>query len=320
MLQSYKNESIEFLKSKIYTHDLRILCLSNEESINDAYTQAQAYGKEFYRILGKYYDEQYFNMQKNSLTSPFVNVYSELMQLNVEYGIDPIDYYQLQNILLPQMEENILHNASPDSKQKFSRKINLLEKQLEEQKMQKHLDSFRLNRMLAATLNDEGLTDEKDMELVVSQVAKMLANRTLILNENPDIDFVGLLAPYSPDGKTGYSDKDKQNILSQDDLNKLFLAKRDYLGNSDLLSPDDLSQGEEKNIGDVEPTKQEYLPLDVYVPKNECLPSFAKNEIVPGYTLQAKIISIDYTSDSNVANVNFQIGISKTGDLNSDVS
>jgi hypothetical protein len=319
MLQSYKNESIEFLKSKIYTHDLRILCLSNEEATNNAYAQAQAYEKEFYQILEKYYDEQYFNTQKNSLTSPFVNVYSELMQLNTEYGIDPIDYYQLQNILLPQMEENILYNASPDSKQKFSRKINLLENQLEEQKIQKHLDSFHLNRMLAAALNDEGLTDEKDMELVASQVAKMLANRTLILNENPDIDFVSLLAPYSLDGKNGYSDKDKQNILSQDDLNKLFLAKRDYLGNSELLSPNESSQSEISN-DDTKPVKEEYLPLDAYVPKTEGLSSFAKNEIIPGYTLQAKIISIDYASDSNAAKVDFQIGISKTSDLKSDVS
>jgi hypothetical protein len=55
-LISYKNESIEFLKSKIYTYDLYVLCMSNEEASSDAYAQAQAYEKEFYEIVSKYYD------------------------------------------------------------------------------------------------------------------------------------------------------------------------------------------------------------------------------------------------------------------------
>ncbi|MDR2567989.1 MAG: hypothetical protein LBC44_01615 [Mycoplasmataceae bacterium] len=51
MLQSYKNESIEFIKSKVYTYDLRILCLNNEEATNDAYAQAQVYEKSFTKFL-----------------------------------------------------------------------------------------------------------------------------------------------------------------------------------------------------------------------------------------------------------------------------
>jgi hypothetical protein len=265
----------------------------------------------------KYYDEQYFDIQKNSLTSPFTNVYSKLVQLNNKYNIDPVDLYQLQSVLLPQIEENVLCNASINTKQKISKKFSLLENQLEEKISKKHLNSFHLNRMLAATLNEEGLTEEKDMELVASQVANMLANKALILNENSDIDFVSLLSPYSDDGKTGYKEN---SVLSPEDLNKMFLAKREYLGDSALLNPSEPRMDEFSNGSDTKPKEQEYLPLDVYTPKTEGLPAFAKNEIISGYTLHAKIISVDYASDSNLAKVGFQIGISKTDNLDSEIN
>jgi hypothetical protein len=287
-----------------------------EAATKNANAIAQKYEAEFIEIINKYFNEDYFETQKNSLTSPFTNVYSKLMELNKKYNIDPIDYHQFKDILLPQVKERILKSVSVVERSVLERKFNFLENNAKDKILNSHLDSFELNKFLAANLNEEGLSEDKEMELVSIQVTKMLNEKSLIVNENPDFDFISSLSPYSLDGKTGYSEKDSKNILSQGDLNKLFLAKRDYLNNSDLLSPDDQITFDD---GDKIENETDYAPLDAYVPDVEGMPEFGKNEIIPGYTLHAKITDIDYATNSKETKVSFQLGVSKTDDVNKKV-
>jgi hypothetical protein len=314
----FKQQSLDFLRAKVYTYDVKVLGMSNEKAVADANARCAEYEAEFAKVIDKYFEEQYFEIQKSSLTSPFTNVYSKLLDLNNRYNIDPIDFHQFEDVLLPQVKERFLKNASVGEKAELTRKFNFLESQAKSKILGKHLDSFKLNRFLADALNEDEISNDKDLELVSIQVAKMVTNKTLIVNEVPEIDFPGLLAPYSADGKTGYESKEGKNVLSPDDLNKLFLAKRDLLGDSTLLTPDDTSVDEANdNIGgDV---RQDYAPLNTYTPTAEGMPKFAKNEIIPGYTLHAKITNLDYESDSNLAKVGFQIGVSKTDDVNQDI-
>jgi hypothetical protein len=289
--------------------------MSIEAATNEANATAQKYEEEFNDIVSKYFNEDYFAMQKNSLTSPFTDVYSKLMELNKKFNIDPIDYHQFKDVLLPQVEERILNNVSVKERTEYARKFNFLENNARDKILNSHLNSFQLNNFLAANLNEEGLSEDKEIELVSIEVTKMIVNKTLIINENPDFDFIGSLAPYSVDGKTGYKNTD---ILEPNDLNKLFLAKRDYLGNSPLLSPDKQTS-QDIDASTIHESKQEYLPLDTYIPSTEGLSRFEQNEIIPGYTLHAKIINIDYATNSEKAKVSFQLGISKTDDVNKKI-
>jgi hypothetical protein len=312
-ITSFKNESLEYLESKTYTYDLNVLGLTKEEASNDAYIQAEKYSKEFSEYVNKYLDEEYFTTQKTSLSSPFVNIYSKLVNLNSLHNIEPIDYYQFETVLLPQVKENFLHSVSREELPNINQKFNILKKQAKTEILNKHLNSFELNKFLASSLNNEGLTKEKEMEFVTIEVMKMITNKFLVLNENPEIDFTSLLAPYSETGAEGYSNKNNKNILEQKVLNKLFLAKRDFLGNTEMLKPDDRAQAnEEITIDKIK--EQELLPLDKYIPATEGMPTFEENEIIPGYTLHARIISIDYATNSEVANVGFQLGVSRTFD------
>jgi hypothetical protein len=318
-INTFKNESISFLKSKIYTYDLKVLGLSNEKASANAYAQANNYEKEFNEIVNKYYDDEYFEIQKDSLSSPFVVVYTKLLDLNKKYDIDPIDYNQFQNTLLPQVKEKILNNVAISQKPQISQKFTFLEKQAKDKILKEHLNSFHLNKFLASTLNEEGLSEDKELELVGIEVAKMISNKTLVLNEEPTTDFASLLSPYSDNGQVGHNEKEGKNILQPDEINKIFFAKRDYLGDAIMLQPD-----ENRNLSDdfyniEEKNDQNYLPLDKYIPTVEGMPGFEKNEIIPGYTIHAKIASIDYGSDSNLVKVGIQVGVSKTADVNQNI-
>jgi hypothetical protein len=287
--------------------------MSNEESNNEAALRCNAYEKEFNNFVDKYNDKQYFERQKSSLTSPLNNVYSELLELNKKNNIEVIDYNQFEKVLLPQMKERVLNGASVKEQAELNQKFNTLETQAKSKILGKHLNAYKLNKFLVSSFNTQENSADKDLELAAIQTVKMITNKSLIVDENPSIDVASLLAPYSKNGKTGYTEK---SILSQDDLNKLFLAKRDYLVESDFLKPNEQTTTENKE-NDVPP--QEYLHLDEYIPHTDGLASFAKNEIIPGYTLHAKISNLDYASNSDTVKLGFQIGISKTGSLDGNI-
>jgi hypothetical protein len=290
--------------------------MTNEKANNEAALRCNAYEKEFNNFVDKYHDEQYFERQKASLISPLNNVYSELLELNKKNNIEVIDYNQFENVLLPQIKERVLNNASVKEQPELNQKFNTLETQAKSKILGKHLNSYKLNKFLAASFNDQENSIDKDLELAAIQTIKMISNKSLIVDENPIIDVPGLLAPYSADGKTGYSEN---SVLSPEDLNKLFLAKRDYLGDTIMLQPDENSNLSDDFYYIEEKNDQNYLPLDKYIPIVEGMPEFAKNEIIPGYTLHAKISKLDYTSDSDVVKVCFQIGISKTNSLDENI-
>jgi hypothetical protein len=314
-LKGYKDESLSFLRAKVYTYDSKVLALSKEKAQTDANTQSEAYEKELNEAINKYYDKDYFETQRKGLASPCANIYVKMSDLNSKYSIDPIDYHEFKDILLPQAKEKILNSASVSQKPQLTRKFNFLESQMEDKILHKHTNSFYFNEFLASVLNDQGLSEKQKLENAGSYAAKMICEKLLILNKNPEVDFVSLLASYSADGKTGYEEK---NILDSKIVNKLFLVKRDFLGNVDLENPNWGDNPENPGeIGDI--VNQDYLPLDKYIPIMEELPSFEENEIIPGYTLHAKIVNIDGDTNSDVANVKFEIGISITEDLNSDI-
>jgi hypothetical protein len=248
-----------------------------------------------------------------SLSSPLNNVYFELLELNKKNNIEVIDYNQFENVLLPQIKDRVLNNVSVKEQPELNQKFKVLESQAKSKILGKHLNSYKLNKFLASSFSEQENSADKDLELAAIQTVKMISNKSLIVDENPGIDFVGLLAPYSKNGKTGYSEN---SVLSPDDLNKLFLAKRDYLVGSDFLAPDEqmVPETEESDI-----PSQGYARLDEYIPRNDGVAKFTKNEIIPGYTLHAKISNLDYTSNSDVVKVGFQIGISKTESLDNDI-
>jgi hypothetical protein len=287
--------------------------MTSEKANNEAAMRCDAYEKEFESFVSKYYDEQYFERQKNSLTSPLNNVYSELLELNKKNNIEVIDYNQFENVLLPQIKERVLNNASIKEQPELNQKFNVLEFQAKSKILGKHLNSYKLNKFLVSSFNNQESSVDKELELAAIQVVKMIGNKSLIVDKNPGIDFVSLLAPYSKNGKSGYSEN---SVLDQEHLNKLFLAKRDYLVGSDFLRPDEqmVPETEESNI-----PPQEYARLDEYIPRNDGIASFAKNEIIPGYTLHAKITNLDYASNSDAVKLGFQIGISKTASLDGNI-
>jgi hypothetical protein len=176
------------------------------------------------------------------------------------------------------------------------------------------LNNFNFNNYLFSAFNtfekESKEYVENEQSIIANEIVKMVNNKSIILNK--DSSFTKELAAYSASGKDGLDAADN-SILSQEQVYKLILAKRDLLGNVNLEKPSD----EEKLNGESTGLNfsQNYKPLDAYVSDVEGCPSFLENEIIPGYTLHAKITNLDFTSDSNFASVDFQLGFSSTGGL-----
>jgi hypothetical protein len=245
--------------------------------------------------------------------------------LNNKYSIDPIDYYQFKNKIFPKLKTQLLQNTKIYQKQNDEARINRISDLLYTHAVNNNLTAFQFNSFLSnelVKLSAEEGTEPAEEEKQKSnsanflkEVVKMLENKKITINENPEINFPGLLAAYSADGKTGYSLEN--NVLSQEDVYKIVLAQRDplfgirltsFFGNVDYSSTtlpsslkDNLSQG-------VTPS----APLDELNQGNSELANYKKGEILPGVVLHLKISSIDYSSDSKYAKVRFQVGISQT--------
>jgi hypothetical protein len=316
-LNSFKNQSLDFLKSQTYTYGLKINKLDKQKAASLAYGVCDKYERELNSFIENYSNPEFLEEQRKSLSSPLAKMYSEIVRLNKENNIEVIDYYQFKNTLLPEFESEIINNSENNTQKiEYLRKFGLLEKQAEDKILKKHLHGYYFNRFLNDSVEkeDEKTMKEKEYDFVGAEILKMIGNKALVVNQ--DFDFASLLAPYSEDGKNGYVVKEKENILSQEDVYQTFLAKRDFLGNTDLLEPEEDANANEETSDENE---QPLLPLDKYVPDNEYLPSFEKNEIIPGYTLQAKIVEMDYETNSDTVKVGFQLGTSKTNDINNEI-
>jgi hypothetical protein len=213
--------------------------MDKENATSYAYQEKIQYENEFNEQENKYLDEEYLAGVKKSRVSPFVSIYSELNKLNKKYDIDPIDYYQFKYKVLPQMKKDI-SKATKTRSQQISRKIRFLESHLDDKILTKNYDTFRFSKFLY----DNSITDdvpedeenEKDREeeklkLVGNKVLKMVEEKEIILQDNPD--FVEMLAPYTLTGNIGYSTKG-YSVLLQEDMFKIILAKRDMLANSNF--------------------------------------------------------------------------------------
>jgi hypothetical protein len=172
---------------------------------------------------------------------------------------------------------------------------------------------FVKNKSFLSTRSIEDNKTTAKLKLVLRSAETMIGDR---LTVNPDFDIGAVLLAY---GKTnGY---ELNSELSLTDLSAAFNFKYDLTYGS-ILSVPDTDEHLTRTVTTKSAEEVEYdtslsfthqKSFDGY--NGEGSGSLAAGEIISGYTIHARIISLDTDSNSRTCNVTYQFGVSKTDDM-----
>jgi hypothetical protein len=164
--------------------------------------------------------------------------------------------------------------------------------------------SIILNFTSKYTTNDVSKTDQ----LLAIANDYLKTHQTSFFFVNDEFDISNLLAIYSKDGNVGYNLNDEINL---GDLQNFFKYSYDPIYGSILTKPQvDYTSVSGADEEDYDFSLRVTESLKAHTFNNGA--SYYDGEFLPGYTLHARIVSLDADTDSHKCTIRFQFGVQST--------
>jgi hypothetical protein len=235
-------------------------------------------------------NDHYNSLQ--GLTTQNMDTYNFMESEANKFGVSVIDYDSMYNCVAKNISQSSPEAANTIQKLLVRDQYNLSD-----------LAKFRTDLSLAL-----GGTQNEVLSSMLQEI-DLSFNNSLTVKD--DGTFINKLSIYSSSGK--YKEGD---IISENDLQDVFQYQYqttygyDYASNFDQLEYiEPTSTGEyEQSVFDSLIAKKDMSGFD------GAYASYAPGEFIPNYLLKAKILNLDYKTDSHKCDITFQFGVAPTND------
>jgi len=297
-VEHFKDQSDRMLASKTYVYYLNVLNYSEEEAIPCVDN-----------VVGQYntlYNES-VQQNKTLLQQGYVGDlddanYATINMLNKKFDIDPIDYDKIDDNV-----NNIKQTLLSDGydSEKIEQDVNNYKTNVEP--MIKVLQLDNMSATLLANSYDKESQVKKNLE-AISDLIRPQIGSTITVKDDVLSDFASKLAVYSTNGQVGYKTGDE---IEANDMGSLFKMQYDNTQGMILHTPAEVDYDNItspiNNASDIKLPYIETKDMNGYsVPGGA---TWNPGECFPGYRLVARIVNQDFTTDSNVDNITFQLGV-----------